>query len=366
MRTDGWPLFFIWTGMLKSLAIQNFRGIDALAFDDFSTINIFVGSNGAGKTSMLEACALAADPFAVQLLTAFSAWREMPPLNARSDDGIRTLFPDLNILRSPKFSFATSKGAAVLEIRALRLDQHLVPRPSGSSASAPLPDADALGGIQVVLMRNGQDAGSLTLTLTEQGAHVHLNSVPPRELGAFYIHSRRTTSATETAALLTNLYERKAESQLMAALQKIDHRLKRLQPGLRTNIPLILADVGGNRMVPMNVLGDGFCRVSLMLTGILWEGAKVTVIDEIDSGLHHSVMTDFWKSSVDLMLEKGNQLFCVTHSDEMLMKSLDAFTRTPTALRIFRIERSSNGALAAAKYTYETYKAAVLSGDEIR
>lgn len=40
----------------KKIEIKNFRGIDHLKIDDFSRVNIFLGQNGSGKTSILGKC----------------------------------------------------------------------------------------------------------------------------------------------------------------------------------------------------------------------------------------------------------------------------------------------------------------------
>ena len=41
--------------MIQDIKIENFRGITSLEIQDFKKINIFVGKNNCGKTSVLEA-----------------------------------------------------------------------------------------------------------------------------------------------------------------------------------------------------------------------------------------------------------------------------------------------------------------------
>ena len=38
----------------KNIEIKNFRGIDHLMIDDFSRVNILLGQNSSGKSSVLE------------------------------------------------------------------------------------------------------------------------------------------------------------------------------------------------------------------------------------------------------------------------------------------------------------------------
>jgi len=39
----------------KNIEIKNFRGIDHLKVDDFSRVNVFLGQNNSGKSTVLEA-----------------------------------------------------------------------------------------------------------------------------------------------------------------------------------------------------------------------------------------------------------------------------------------------------------------------
>jgi len=42
----------------KNIEIKNFRDIDYLKIDDFSRVNILLGQNSSGKSSVLEALLL--------------------------------------------------------------------------------------------------------------------------------------------------------------------------------------------------------------------------------------------------------------------------------------------------------------------
>ena len=42
----------------KNLEIKNFRGIDHLKIDDFSRVNVLLGQNNSGKSTVLEAIAM--------------------------------------------------------------------------------------------------------------------------------------------------------------------------------------------------------------------------------------------------------------------------------------------------------------------
>ena len=113
-------------------------------------------------------------------------------------------------------------------------------------------------------------------------------------------------------------------------------------------------------------LGDGFCRVCLILTGLTMQGPKLLLVDEIDSGLHNSVMDTFWKSLIDITKITGGQVFCSTHNEEMLHTTLGAFANDQNALRIFRLDRSEEGPITAQKYDYQAFASADNAGLDVR
>ncbi len=49
--------------MLKRLTIKNFRGIAEGCIKDFGDLNVFIGKNNSGKSSILEALAILLDPY---------------------------------------------------------------------------------------------------------------------------------------------------------------------------------------------------------------------------------------------------------------------------------------------------------------
>ena len=48
--------------MIKELKIENFRGFASLELKDLTRVNLVVGENNAGKTSLLEAFLLLCEP----------------------------------------------------------------------------------------------------------------------------------------------------------------------------------------------------------------------------------------------------------------------------------------------------------------
>ena len=71
---------------LEKLHVKNFRGIRDLFLEGFGGINVLLGQNNVGKTSILETIVLSAHPFSVVVGTRRGRYvRELDPRSAYED-----------------------------------------------------------------------------------------------------------------------------------------------------------------------------------------------------------------------------------------------------------------------------------------
>jgi AAA15 family ATPase/GTPase len=102
-----------------------------------------------------------------------------------------------------------------------------------------------------------------------------------------------------------------------------------------------------------------------MLTGLMSHRSKTLIVDEIDSGLHVSVMEDFWDSLIKLSRDQGIQIFCTTHSEEMLRTASSAFAGDPSMLNVIRID-SSEGGVSAQSYDFDSLNLSMKANLDVR
>ena len=93
----------------KNLEIKNFRGIDRLVMDDFSRVNVFLGQNGSGKTSVLEAILMLAGMSNPMLPQSINILRSRGTSGQFLD--IRFLFHNLILTTSPEVATPTKSTA---------------------------------------------------------------------------------------------------------------------------------------------------------------------------------------------------------------------------------------------------------------
>ncbi len=103
-----------------------------------------------------------------------------------------------------------------------------------------------------------------------------------------------------------------------------------------------------------------------VLLAITNANGGVVLIDEVENGLHHSVLVDVWKAIAVAARHNNVQVFATTHSYECIAAAHDAFAdNEPYDLRLFRLDRRDE-TISLAKYDREIVETALDMNMEVR
>ena len=92
----------------------------------------------------------------------------------------------------------------------------------------------------------------------------------------------------------------------------------------------------------------------------------IVFIDEIENGIHHSIMEKIWTGIAEAARRFNTQVVATTHSRECIASAYSAFNRSERYDFLFhRLERG-NGTIEAKTYDKETLEAAIETGFEVR
>jgi predicted ATPase len=119
-------------------------------------------------------------------------------------------------------------------------------------------------------------------------------------------------------------------------------------------------------MLPMAVMGAGFQRCFDMTTSLAVGSAKYVNLDEVDNGLHHSLLDSVWRWIANMSKQTGAQVNLTTHSEECVISAARVFQGL--ADNDFRIIRVDRGAQESRVSVYDANLAAVAidEGVELR
>lgn len=288
--------------MLTNVHLKNFRGFKDTKIGPLKRINLIVGQNNTGKTGLLEALAF--------LLSDH-------PQNAHNLPNLfRSAGGDVNE-NYWKWICYNKDIKNTMEIRG-EFDN--------------LPEFGiSLGANQPQLGRHIGSMGGMNLFVFGQRNSANLKA-------SFF--STYPSNPRQDAIDYNRVVLRRKKGTVEALLKKVEPRLQAIETLQTGNEPLLYADVGLSEMIPITQLGQGFGRLLDIFSEIVSAEAKVLLIDEIENGLHHGVLTTIWKGLFNAAEEMGVQIFSTTHSWECVLAADEAARGEPSYnLNLIRLDR---------------------------
>jgi len=318
--------------MLKSLKIENFRGFETLELNQFGRINLLVGENNCGKTSILEAIQLLCSRGNLEPLSQLmfgrgevliNDERKLSPLYRREMLDVCHLFYGHGLTLDNKFTISSGND----RIECL-IDIH---------ESQEIGQGNLLGNdddnfqdlSQNLAMSfnwiSSQDTEKIRLLLSPEGGVLSdYSRRNRRELRNPAIKTQFITSSSLTSDEMIELFDQivlKPEEEIITkALQTIDPEIERIASVAvsRVRYPgrsgFKIRRSGTTQPVPIGSMGDGIWRMLGLSLAAACTKDGVLLVDEIDTGLHYSAMSKMWKMIWETAKQSNVQVFATTHS----------------------------------------------------
>jgi ABC-type transport system involved in cytochrome c biogenesis ATPase subunit len=294
--------------MIQNLTITGFRGFREIGVSPLKRVNLFVGQNNAGKTSLLEAVELVAVGGVEGLVRSAIRREEKTLARAEAGDKFREhvidpahLFLGHDLGLGKKFRIAaegdlnpwvecTVEHASDQDtlILTLAFDSHLT-----------------------TTRRKGE-----RLTLSPAGGVL----APPRwmkpSLPVNFL-AAESMDVERLGELWDALVLTPEEEEAIKALRIIEPDLERLAfltEGRDASAYILLKLKGIDKRIPLGSLGGGLRHLLGLVLNLLSAREGFLLVDEIDTGLHYSVMVDMWRLMVESAKRLDVQVFATTHS----------------------------------------------------
>lgn len=309
--------------ILNSLEIRNFRAFRDLNIDRLGRINLFVGKNNVGKTSLLESLQL----YASRASTPTFIWQIMiarhevkqPFVNVRDMlTALKSLFHGRPDIRPGLQPIQIGSVTAPQEILSIAVDWSVTEIRDGSIHTRPL----AQGGKDVP-----DNFSSPRFTIQVAGTTLSYPIDPSLPQGILRLNSNEIPCLLASAHGLSS--QRLIELWDMVALTKLEEdvltALRLLAPGLVdlnfVNTPLsggeripIVKLAGSDEPISLYSLGDGMLRTLGIALALVNAKDGLLLIDEFENGLYYTVQPDIWQFIFQVAHRLNVQVFATTHS----------------------------------------------------
>lgn len=349
---------------LNSLEIQNFRAFRHVHIERLGRVNLIVGKNNIGKTSLLEA---------LYIYTRQGSLAAIWDVLEARGEGTR---PSSD--RASNGEAINDQVAAVTQLFYGRKDLEQYPDSIriGSTLNAPSlltigvswqspsevgVDESLLPRILIgLVVRRGGEAqvaynfDQTTLWLREQ----------PKGRACQYVSiAGLSTDQISTLWNATTLSDREAD--VIAALQLIEPAVERINLLTERAYPAVVKLAGAAKPVRLRSVGEGMNRLFAIALALVNAKNGVLLVDEIENGLHYSIQPKVWQLIFQVAQRLNVQVFATTHSSDCVRAFQHTAKENLEEGILIRLGRK-NGDIVTSLYDEDLLRMAVEQDVEVR
>jgi AAA15 family ATPase/GTPase len=350
----------------NSLKITNFRSINSLEADDFKQINLITGRNNCGKTTVLEALFLISGMSNPQLPVAINNFRN---LGLVSDEDFSFIFNGLEFNQQVEIRAGINSHYRTITIKP-RYSQYISNKLIENEKISEIPESSkqitstskimAMSGLLVEFYEsNIEQTFVAEISLNENRITVPNNYKEPLHCTFF----NTELSLSQLDRKIEKILVYKQMESIIVILREIDKRITDIRMGANG---MIYADIGINKLVPINIMGDGIRRFLSIATNIANSQDGILLIDEVENGFHYTSLKILWKAILKTAKTYNVQLFITTHSQECIGALASVYSsNADDNIRLYRIEKDEKSH-RVFKYTPDMIIAGMEDHYEVR
>lgn len=333
---------------LSKLDMVHYRNLDGLGMDGMAKMNLIVGRNGTGKTSLLEAICLFHGRDNPALLWDSNVQRSFGPnqnpLEGLATDAVKITgtegkekyrykahFEPLNIL-----DFTTQQESGDHDVR-----------------------ESVTGRLHIKI--NGKEMKNKELLRTRKGM-VSVPSYSRSDIRGVFVSD---TIDDNTIGRFSRIVAKGYKNQFIKTMQKFLPI---------TDIDIVVSKNETPRIwittdkIQQNAesFGGSITRLFNYNTMLYSAENGIACIDGIENSIHYSVLSNFWKGVKSTSESLNAQIFATTHSYEWIRAAAAAYQDRPQDIMVYALYHDQEDNIKANKYPYDILETALDINMEIR
>ena len=366
--------------MLNNLKIKNYRLFKDFEIPALANVNLIVGENNSGKSSLLEA---------IHLLTSDDVRSSLFHLLKERGEYISSVSNS----RFEENKISAYQIAHIFYNHLLKIRQtikifdndnkHLNLQIALFNAG----DAQQLENAQEVsIPRYEIDDGDKGIWFKHSQLDVseamYLNTddlVPAHNIRTSRMFPSKTTLSKfistnylgydELSVLWDHITLTPKEDKIIEALQILEPSVNRISftSSQTSNSGILLRLDNQEKPIPLGSMGDGMRRILTIAASLVNVSGGTLLIDEIDTGLYYVTLVDMWKLILKTAQKEKVQVFATTHSNDCIKaftQALNEFEK-PEFGKLIRLDKKDEG-ITATSYMADELHIAVEQDIEVR
>lgn len=366
--------------MLSDIEIREFRAFKDLAVRDLSQVNLFVGRNNSGKTTILEAAEMLLSGDRTSAVIG-CAMRRGEMYQQREQDRMHRYVDVSHLFHGHHCEVGTQFQIKGIESNTnLKLTCEICHSDSTRDADRALfSDSDVLEPSLSLVIQHSSNKEPSTYPIAYSGA-ISLDLI--RRLSSKQVSEERPVSFVRSETIesieLQEFWDSIAltdeENNIIESLRILEPKIERIAfigsrtyyryPNSPSGILVKLRNIDSR--IPLGSLGDGIRHLLTKSLAVSRSSHGFVMIDEIDTGLHHSVMGDMWHVLIATAKRLDVQLFATTHSLDCVRSLAWLSSTKPDFCEGVRLHRVDEQRERTVVYTPEEISIAAEQHVELR
>ena len=314
--------------MIKSIRIENYRGIKDLKIDNFKKYNFFIGDNGSKKTTILESIGIGLSLLEFERILKNARNRKMKI----KKENISSLFFNSDTNNTIKFILETTDNIKTETV--ISIDKTLSMFQDFSSSEI---NNDFSNYLYTIKKRIKEDKLKTNIYVKENSQIIYKDSkmdkIPlsfQNFLEKYNISieiSDNLKNSSDTIFQIDRIIKNRKKEELLKYLQIIDKDIKEIYIN---DEEIFVEKETLKEFIPISSIGDGMVLALDIITSlILIDDFRVILIDEIERGIYYKNYRKLSEIIIELCKNNPNiQLFITTHSKEFLETFNEALVET--------------------------------------
>jgi hypothetical protein len=344
--------------MLSSIHIRGFKDFKDTQIAPLRKVNLILGGQNVGKTSLLEAVYLGGSVNIGSYSQLASIFRV-----AEGRDGERYV---QSVLRNKLCAVDLSDGHG----KVLRMAVNSPSRPAGFFELGGM----SVDGVSVARSIRGSGIATALEVVEQSLLNEDDRSISPDD--AFkslpYIDPLTVSVHLPSQIGLVQLFDKAVMSRkkkaLLEMLRSIEPRLEDMHSLTSDGEQRIYVELAGyGNALPLPQLGHGFSRLVHLYCSLLVTQAKLALIDEIENGIHYSSLPTLFQGIQDIAAKHDVQSMMTTHSWDCIRAAYKTFADADSLqdFQLIRLEREGDN-VRAVVINDEALDTVMEAGYEVR
>lgn len=342
---------------MKSIHIKNYKNLKDLKIDSLSKINLIVGKNNVGKSTLLEAISIFASGGNMSsLLEILDIRGEVYDFSySLEQDTIieKQLESFISLISDRKTETFIDNGICIIsdlnvdgiikkevEIKLAKYIETSNDNKLQSISRTFLSNEDLRSGdpnIEYgILVKNIINSESQDILYKLGGRIRQILPNIVQKTKPYELVRTNQISRDKNPDLFDNISLTPLEKEIITALKIIDPNIENINflseesnnrlNRIKKRVPFVVFSSSSEKL-RLTSMGDGINRVLTIILALLNSKDGFLLIDEFENGLHYSVQSQLWEIIFHLSDKLNVQVFATTHSDDCIKSFIESDTQ---------------------------------------